>query len=133
MEKIIIYTNDTCPYYKQVIEYFDNNDVKYTNKVTSEFQNEFDEISKLIDMGQVPLIEYKNQYFAPARDFPNPQILVNRLKSFKESNFSETRQLLEKVKTLNFNMSQAFVRLDQRLTQIENKLNTEENVDKSNN
>ena len=131
MEKIIIYTNDTCPYCKQVIEYFDNNDVKYTNKVTSEFKEEFNEISNLIDMGQVPLIEYKNQYFAPARDFPNPQILVNILKSFKESSFSETRQLLEKVKTLNFNMSQAFVRLDQRLTQIENKLNTEENGNKS--
>ena len=131
MEKIIIYTNESCPYCKQVVEFFDNNDVKYINKITSEFQEKFDEISNLIDMAQVPLIEYKNQYFAPARDFPNPQLLVDRLKNFKESNFSETRQLLEKVKTLNFNISQAFVRLDQRLTQLETKLNKEEDEHKS--
>jgi len=131
MEKIIVYTNETCSYCKQVVKFFDDNDVKYINRVTSEFQEEFNEISNLIDMGQVPLIEYQEQYFAPARDFPNPQTLINRLKNLKKSNFSETRQLLEKVKTLNYNISQAFIRLDQRLIQIENKLNTEKDEHKS--
>ena len=120
---MIIYTNKNCPYCKQVIKSFNDNNIKYVSKITSEFQEEFNEISDLIGMSQVPLVVYKNQYFAPARDFPNPQVLIDRLKSFKESNFSETTQLLEKVKTLNFNISQAFAKLDQRLTKLENKLN----------
>ena len=53
------------------------------------------------------------------------------LKTFKDSPYDESRQILEKMKTLNFSINMAFGKLDQLLRQIENKLNTEENGNKS--
>ena len=60
--------------------------------------------------------------FVPTRDFSNPQQLISILKSFKKSEFSEARQALEKIKTLNSNINMAFGRLDQLLKQIEQKI-----------
>ena len=57
--------------------------------------------------------------------------LINILKTFKDSPYDESRQILEKMKTLNFSINMAFGKLDQLLRQIENKLNTEENGNKS--
>jgi hypothetical protein len=37
--------------------------------------------------------------------------------------FSDSRITLEKIKTMNYNMGQAFGRLDQLLRQIETKIN----------
>ena len=126
MEKIIIYTNENCPYCKQVKEFFGENDVKFTEKLIKDHEEEWNNITNLTVTPTVPTVFYKDNYFVPARDFPNPQVLLNVLKNFKQSSFSETRQLLEKVKTLNFNMSQAFNRLDHRLKQLETKLNKED-------
>ena len=53
------------------------------------------------------------------------------LKHFEKPKSNESTQILEKIKTLNYNISIAFNRLDQLLKQIEQKL--PENVEKSNN
>ena len=55
-------------------------------------------------------------------------MLVNILKNYTplSLNFSNERQALERVKTLNYNIVTAFGRLDQLLRQIETKLNTDE-------
>ena len=60
------------------------------------------------------------------------QGLINVLENYNESEFSESRQLLERTKTLNTNMIMAFQRMDGILRKIETKLNTEENEHKSN-
>jgi len=131
MEKIIIYTNEVCPYCKQIKEELTKNEIKFENRLTSEFETEWQDITNLTGMATVPTIYFKNNYFVPSRDFGNPQGLINVLENFKESEFSESRQLLERIKTLNINTIMAFNRMDGILRQIETKLNTEENVDKS--
>ena len=131
MEKIVIYTNKSCPYCKSVKEYLKTQDVEFEEKLIEDIKEEWNQVNNLTSVATVPTIYYKNNYFVAGRDFPSPQLLVNILKDFKESNFSEARRSLEAVKTLNMNIAQAFTRLDQRLTQIENKLNTEENGNKS--
>ena len=130
-DKIVIYTNENCPYCKQIKEKLEENKIKYTDKSTVDHKEEWNNITNLTVTPTVPTVFYKDNYFVPARDFPNPQVLLNILKNYKQSSFSETKQLLEKFKTLNFNMSQAFGRLDQRLTQLETKLNKEEDEHKS--
>jgi hypothetical protein len=66
-------------------------------------------------------IDTENIY-VPGRDFQNPQALVNRLKSYVPSKYTESKQTLEKIKTLNYSISVAFSRVDQLLKQIETKI-----------
>ena len=126
MEKIIIYTNEVCPYCKQVKEELTKNKIEFEVRLTSEFETEWQNITNLTGMPTVPTIYFKNNYFVPSRDFGNSQGLINVLENFKESEFSEPRQALERIKTLNYNMIMAFNRMDGILRQIETKLNTED-------
>ena len=122
MDKIIIYTNEQCPYCKQVKEELDKNKIKYINKLTNEFKDEWREIADLTGVPQVPTLFFKNNYFAPGRDFGNQQHLIGIIKDFKESNVSYDRLAFERIKTLNYNINMAFGRLDQMLRQIETKI-----------
>ena len=131
MEKIVIYTNKSCPYCKQVKEKLTTEKIEFENRLTSEFKDEWQSIVDLTGMPTLPTIHYKNNYFVPNRDFGNVEGLVNLLENFKESEFSESKIVLERMKILNTNIIMAFQRMDGILRQIETKLNTEENVDES--
>ena len=126
MKKVVIYTNDTCPYCKQVKEKLNEEKIEFEIRKTKDFKQEFQQMVDLVGLSTVPTILYKNNYLVPNRDFGNPDGLVHILKNFEESSFSESRQALEKVKTLNQNMIMAFHRVDQLLKQIETKINTDE-------
>ena len=120
--KIIIYTNETCPYCQLVKEELDKNNIEYINKLTNENLDEWQNITNLTGIPQVPTLFFKNNYFAPGRDFGNQQHLISIIKEFKQSNISYDRLAFERVKTLNYNINVAFGRLDQMLRQIEDKL-----------
>jgi len=122
MKKITIYTNETCSYCKQVKEELIKNDIKFTEKLTNDFRDEFSEISNLIGMGTVPMIHYQDNYFLPARDFSSPQHLIILLNNFKKSNYDLNRMIFERIVTLNYNISVAFNKLDSLLQQIETKI-----------
>ena len=126
MDKIIIYTNETCPYCKSVKQVFDNADIKYEERNTDKFRDKYNEITSLTGIPTVPTICYKENYFVPGRDFNTPPHLVAIIKDFDTCSFSNEIQLLEKIKTLNYNISMAFKSLDQLLRQIETKINTDE-------
>ena len=126
MDKIIIYTNEQCPYCKQVKEELTKNKIKFENRFTKDFESEWQDITSLTGMPSVPTIHYKDSYLVPARDFPNAQALISILQNFKELDFDDARQALERVKTLNYNMLMAFNRIDQLLRQIETKINKED-------
>ena len=122
MNKIEIYTNKNCPYCKQIKEQFEKENIELINRDTSEFTEQWQNIVTLTGIPSVPTIKYEDEYFVPGKDFTNPQQLINILKSFKKSKYSESRQILEKVKTLNYSINMAFTKLDQLLKQIENKI-----------
>ena len=126
MDKIIIYTNETCPYCKSVKQVFDNADIKYEERNTDKFRDKYNEITSLTGIPTVPTIVYKNNYFVGGRDFPNPQVLIDILKNFKPSSFNETTRLLEKLNTMNFYTSQAFNRIEQKINEIQTKINKDE-------
>ena len=110
---------ETCSYCKSIKKELNENNIEFVEKLTNEWQEEWDKLIGLTNIPTTPTIYYKNSYFMPGRDFSNPQHLLNILKNFKNSEFSESRQALEQIKTLNYNMSTAFGRLDQLLRQIE--------------
>ena len=127
MNKIEIYTNETCGYCKQVKEELNKVNLKFKEKETSKHVEDFRSATSLVNMGTVPLIVVNgNTYLAPARDFNSPQHLTSILTDFVEPSFDETKGCLERIKTLNYHISLAFNRLDQTLKQLEVKLNTKE-------
>ena len=118
-EKITIYTNEQCPYCKKIKEKLEENKIKFTNKLIVNYKEEWETVISLTGMPTVPTIYYKDNYFIPGRDFQNEEHLLLIINDFKKSNFTIEQQNLEKIKTLNYNMSMAFQRTDQLLRQIE--------------
>ena len=118
-DKIVIYTNEQCPYCKQIKEKLEESKIKFTSKLATDHIKEWDAVINFTGMPTVPTIYYKDNYFVAARDFSNPEHLVNILNNFEKSKFTIEEQTLEKLKTLNYNMSMAFQRADQLLRQIE--------------
>ena len=121
MEKIIIYTNEQCPYCKIVKEELTKNEIKFENRFTKDFESEWQDITSLTGMPTVPTIYYKDSYLVPARDFPNAPGLINLLQNFKELDFDDAKQALERIKTLTFSLNNAFSRMFQQLEQLKNK------------
>ena len=126
MDKIIIYTNETCGYCKQIKEELEKTDLNFENKLTSEHAVEWQDVVNLTGIPSVPTITYDNEYFVPGRDFQNANQIVDKLKSLKTPRYTQTQKTFERVKTLNYNMNLAFGKLDQLLRQIETKINTDE-------
>jgi len=126
MEKITIYTMETCAYCKTIKEELTKNNIEFEEKLNSENKEEWNQVSALTNIPTTPTIYYKNNYFIPQRDFGNPQMLINLLKEFKESEFSLSHRNNEAIKTLNYNVAMAFGRLDQLLKQIETNTKKEE-------
>ena len=123
---ITIYTNSTCGYCKQLKDELNKNDIEFKEKLTSEFTVEWQDVVNLTGLPTTPTIKYKEEYFVPGRDYQNPQQLMNILETFPDSSHDYNRRAFERIKTLNYNMSVAFGRLDQLLRQIETKINTDE-------
>jgi glutaredoxin len=119
MNKIKIYTNNTCPYCKQVKKEFTENNIEFENLLTSENTSDWQSIVNLTGIPTVPTIHYKGTYFVSGRDFGSPAHLVDIIKNYEKSEHSIELQTLEKIKTLNFNMGSAFMNLEKAI----NKLN----------
>ena len=130
-KEITIYTSETCPYCNTIKETLKKNDIKFIEKLISEYKEEWGDIGSLTNMSQTPTIIINNEYFVPGRDFFNPEHLINIIKEFKESKFDYSIRSFERIKSLNFNILTAFNRLDTTLRNIETKLNIEENEHKS--
>ena len=123
---ITIYTNSTCGYCKQLKDELNKNDIEFKEKLISEFTVEWQDVVNLTGLPTTPTIKYKEEYFVPGRDYQNPQQLMNILETFPDSSHDYNKRTFERIKTLNYNMSVAFGRLDQLLRQIETKINKDE-------
>jgi glutaredoxin 3 len=131
MNKIIIYTNETCPYCKQIKEELIINSIEFENVLTNDEPDNWQAIVNLTGMPTVPTINFNGDYLVPGRDFGSAANLINLIKNYKESSFTIQEITLEKLKTLNYNMSVAFNRTNQILTQIETKLNVKDDGETS--
>mgnify|MGYP006169286945 FL=1 len=127
---MIIYTNETCPYCKQIKEELNKNGIGYTERLTNDWETEWKDVSMLTGIPSVPTISHEDKFLVPGRDFRSASHLIDIIKGYGESSFSIEKQTLEKLKTLTYNISVAFGRTDQLLRQVENKLNPKEDNEK---
>jgi glutaredoxin len=132
MDKIEVYTNNNCGYCKAVKEEFEKQNIEFENKNTEDYKEEWQDIVNLTGMPTVPTIKYKGEFLVAGRDFGNPTNLIDIISNGFKSNIrllkidSNSWITLEKIKTMNYNMGQAFGRLDQLLRQIETKINKDD-------
>ena len=126
MEKITIYTNNGCHYCKTTKDELNKVNIKFKEKLTINYKEEWQNIVNLVGTATTPTIKYNEEYFIPGRDYQNIEQLINLIKFFKKSKYSDSRRTFERMKTLNFHINTAFGRLDQLLRQIETKINTDE-------
>ena len=122
MSKITIYTNETCPYCKQIKEELTKNNIEFENILTTDDLEEWQSIVNFTGMPTVPTICMNGEYFVPGRDFGNADLLIKLINNYTPSLYTAAEDALERIKTLNYNMSMAFNRTNQILTKIEEKL-----------
>jgi glutaredoxin 3 len=122
MNKITIYTNETCPYCKQIKEELAKNNIEFENILTTDDLEEWQSIVNFTGMPTVPTICMNGEYFVPGRDFGNADLLIKLINNYTPSLYTAAEDALERIKTLNYNMSMAFNRTNQILTKIEEKL-----------
>ena len=130
-KKIVIYTSKTCQYCDQVKKSLTESSIEFTEIDIIEYKDVWNNVKDLTATPITPTIKINNEFLLPGRDFVNPQNLIEIISNFKDSQYDESRRVIELVKTLSFNTFSAFQRLQQTLLQIENKLNTEENEHES--
>ena len=122
MKKITIYTNEGCPYCKKIKEELTKNNIEFENILTADNPKEWEAIVGFTSMPTVPTICMNGEYFVPGRDFGNADLLVKLIQNYTPSLYTTEKIVLEKLKTLNYNISMAFNRTNQILTKIEEKL-----------
>ena len=125
-DEVIMYTSSTCKYCTLVKDEFKKQKRKFTEKDILKNPKEWGNLVDLSNMPMTPAISYRGKNFFPGRDFPSPEILMKILDNFKQSDNEVTDKTYELILTLNHNINTAFGRLDQRLRQIEIKINKEE-------
>ena len=122
-EKITIYTNETCPYCEQVKNKLKESEIDFVERQTKDWKTDWKKITYTTGIGTVPTVLHQNTYFVPGRDFQNPDQLVEILNSFEKFDTDNTI-VLEKIKTLNYNIMMTLQNLDQELKKIDSRLNS---------
>ena len=122
-EKITIYTNETCPYCDNVKNRFKAKGLEFVEKPTKDYQEEYNRATHITSVPTVPTILYQDTYFVPGRDFQNPEQLMDLLSNFKKPNVDNNTLILEKIKTLKYNIMMMLHNLNAELRQINTNLN----------
>ena len=121
--ELTIYSTEGCGYCTQVKEALEKNEIAFNEKLTTEYPQEWTNITELTGLPVTPCIYYKNKYFLPVRDFPNAETLIKILENFKKpAKYNVNNAMFEHLKTLSHHMNMAMQRLDQRLQTIEERL-----------
>ena len=122
--KVTIYTNENCGYCTTIKEKFNDKKVKFIEKEISEYNGEWNEVSRLTGLPTFPTIEFNGNYYIPGRDFQNPDQIIDYIKEWNfgdEVNQSNDVKLLEAFKTLTFTLNRSFAKFQQDLEQLKNQ------------
>ena len=112
--KVTIYISENCGYCGTMKEKFNEKEVRFTEKDTKEYNNEWNEVAKLTGLPTTPTIEFNGNYYIPGRDFQNPNQIVDYIKDWDSDNEIDQPndvKLLEAFKTLTYTLNMSLGRL----------------------
>ena len=113
---------DNCGYCSQVKEVLKEKGVEFVDKSTIEYKEEWDKVTNAIHIGITPTVLFKGCYFVPNRDFQHPQQLVDLLNNYEKPTLDSNDLVLERMKTLNYNIANALQNIDRVIKDINRKL-----------
>ena len=125
MEKVKIYTQENCKYCEQVKSVFKENNIDFIEMSTKKYPKEWKKVMYMSTMGITPTILYKDFYFIANRDFQTPEQLVEILKGFEKPDVDNSMLVLERTKTLNYNIMLALQNLNEVINKINNRLDSQ--------
>ena len=121
-KEIVIYTNSECNTCKEIKSTLKKEKIKFIEKEVTEWKEDWDAIHSTTYLASLPTVLFKDTYFISDRDFKDPTQLLQILNNYKKPNSSDSSVMLERMKTLNYNINFALHALDGLLRNIENKL-----------
>jgi|TARA_R110001583_G_scaffold28752_1_gene101503 glutaredoxin len=141
LKEVILYTQSTCPYCKQIKDELDKEGVKYVEKEFTKFPNEWANVAEITQIPVFPTIKIDEDYLVPRRDFQQIPQGIQRIIAMATPERippSNEVRMIEGLKTLNYNMSNAFQSINQTMrplqefiTNIQKELSEEEKEEKS--
>jgi len=130
MNKIKLYTMPACNYCKVVMDELKENNIEFEEINIVDIPKEWAIVTDFTGMGATPTIYFKDEYFVAGRDFPSAPYLVRIIHNYVPSTKSVSDQVLQKLKTTNFNIGVALKQMNTKLHQISDQLNTISDADK---
>ena len=126
-EKIVVYTNSTCGYCKQIKDILNEKKMKFVEKPFQDNKEEWGLVQLITGLAMFPTIKIGNKYLVPGRDFHKPEQALDILKNVDKLNELQTEvKLLEAFKTLTYSFNAGFQRMFTQLNELQTKLNKED-------
>ena len=121
-----LYTNPTCHYCNKIKSQLDEAGIEYTEIITSDNVEEWNNLIRITGLGMTPTIVYQEETWMPNRDFRTAEELVARIKHFEQ--YPMTRLSLEdKVEQVNNavkNITLLLNQMNQQIQGMQQKLST---------
>ena len=118
LNKPIVYTMPSCAYCKTMIEELSKANISFEQKDIDENRPEWEGVINITTLPKTPTIFFNDTYLLPMRDFRNPDQLVKILESLK-NNKDYNMITIEMLKTLNYNIAEAFNGLNKSIQKLE--------------
>ena len=125
-KKVIVYTNETCLFCKEVTEKMKEEKIKFTEKSIDKFQKDWDNVVNTVHMNPTPIVFFKDTYFLPQRDFGTADQVIQILKNYEKPVGGDNLAVSERIKTLSFNLMNMVNGLHNIVKEINKKLGIED-------
>ena len=123
LKEVTIYTHKDQKNCKTHTDFLTQEGIKFTEVEISEGKgvDEFNKIMATTNLNFVPTISIDDRFLVHRRDFQTTQQLVQAIQHFAKPNFEEPtfeHQIVEQMKTNQYNMFQRINQLQQQLTPL---------------
>ena len=118
-KELVIYTMKGCDYCDKVKEALTEKNIEFVEKDIREHAESWSKAIALTDYANTPTVFFKDQYFQPGKDYINPEQLLEIIQKYKPSKYDYERRSFEKIKSMNYQLAEAFKRLDAKLNTLQ--------------
>ena len=140
LKEVTIFTHKDQKHCKQFTDSLTQEGIKFTEIDASEGEglDDWNKVVSITNLGMFPTVLVNKNFLVQRRDFQNPQQLVGAIQHFANPNFENPAfegQVLEQMKTNNYNLFSRITQLQQQITplitfiqNLEKQLNEEEGI-----
>ena len=121
LKEVLIYTDKNQPHFKQFTDTLTQEGIRFNEVDITENKDEWAKVISITNLGLLPTIIVNKNFLVQRRDFQNPQQLVGAIQHFANPNFENPAfegQVLEQMKTNNYNLFTRLHQLQQQMTPL---------------